>query len=251
MMKIALIGYGKMGKAIQEIAESKNALSGSKLFDIALIVDIDNRNTITKEELQSVDVAIEFTSPHTAVENIQWCFDADVPIIVGSTGWTEKLEEIKSYAIKNNKAFLFAPNFSIGVNIFFEVNRYLAEIMNEHEEYQLMLEEIHHTEKKDAPSGTALHAALDILKRIKRKSAWENDVTTDATILSVISKREPDVPGTHSIVYESGIDKIELIHTAHNRKGFASGALLAAKWILGKKGAFSMEDVLGFSKQTS
>ena len=215
-MKIALIGYGKMGKAIHEIAKEKNEKSGKTLYDIALIVDIDNRNTVTKEALQQVDVAIEFTSPHTAIENIQWCFDADIPVVVGSTGWTEKLEDIKAYAVENNKSFLFAPNFSIGVNIFFEVNRYLAKIMDEHDEYDVMMEEIHHTEKKDAPSGTALHAALDVLKRLKRKSDWENNTSDNAAVLSIISKREENVPGTHIISYESSIDRIDIIHTAHN-----------------------------------
>ncbi len=247
-MKIALIGYGKMGKAIHEIAEEKNALSGKKEYDISLIIDVDNRDKITKEELQTVDVAIEFTSPHTAVQNIQWCFDAGVPVVVGSTGWTEKLEEIKLYATMHNKSFLFAPNFSIGVNIFFEVNRYLAKIMNDHEEYEIFMEEIHHTEKKDAPSGTALHAALDVIKRIARKKNWENNETDKADTLSIISKREPNVPGTHTVTYASSIDKIELTHTAHNRKGFAGGALAAATWLVGKKGAYSMEDVLGFNK---
>jgi 4-hydroxy-tetrahydrodipicolinate reductase len=247
-MKIALIGYGKMGKAIHEIANEKNEKAGRILYDIALIVDIDNRNSISKETLQQVDVAIEFTSPHTAIENIQWCFDADVPVVVGSTGWTEQLEEIKTFALDNNKSFLFAPNFSIGVNIFFEVNRYLAKIMDEHEEYNVIMEEIHHTEKKDAPSGTALHAALDVLKRLNRKSIWENNTSDNESVLSIISKREENVPGTHIISYESSIDKIDIVHTAHNRKGFAGGALLAAEWLIGKKGAYSMEDVLGFNK---
>ncbi len=247
-MKIALIGYGKMGKAIHEVAEEKNSQGGKMKFEIPLIIDVDNRQTITKEELQQVDVAIEFTSPHTAVDNIQWCFDADVPVVVGSTGWTDQLEDMRNYAIEKNKAFLFAPNFSIGVNIFFEVNRHLAQIMNQHEEYDVTLEEIHHTEKKDAPSGTALHAALDVLKRLERKSDWKNESTEDENILSIISKREPNVPGTHLVTYESSIDKIELTHTAYNRKGFASGALLAAQWLMGKKGAYSMEDVLGFNK---
>jgi len=274
-MKIALIGYGKMGKAIHEMALQKNEINrnnnailsaqiksmdstdkianekntrlGRNEFDIALIVDVDNRLTVTKEELQQVDVVIEFTSPHTAVENIQWCFDAGVPVVVGSTGWTDKLDEIKEYARQNDKSFLFAPNFSIGVNIFFEVNRYLAQIMNQHDEYDVTLEEIHHTEKKDAPSGTALHAALDILKRLERKTDWKNGDTNKAEIVSIISKREENVPGTHVVTYESSIDKIELTHIAHNRKGFAGGALLAAEWLVGKKGAYSMEDVLGFN----
>ncbi len=247
-MKIALIGYGKMGKAIHQIAQEKNERLGKKVYDVSLIIDVDNRKSITKEELQQVDVAIEFTSPHTAVDNIKWCFDADVPVVVGSTGWTEKLDKIKQFAIDNNKAFLFAPNFSIGVNVFFEVNRYLAQIMNDLDEYDVSMEEIHHTEKKDAPSGTALHAALDVIHRLKRKSNWENVDTNDNSTLTIISKRIDNVPGTHVVTYESSIDKIDLIHTAHNRKGFAGGALLAAEWLQNKKGAFSMEDVLGFNK---
>ena len=247
-MKIALIGYGKMGKTIHEIVKEKNERAGKTVVEIVLIVDIDNRATVTKEELQQADVAIEFTSPHTAVENIKWCFEANVPIVVGSTGWTEKLDEIKKYALDNNKSFLFAPNFSIGVNIFFEVTRYLAQIMNQHQEYEVIMEEIHHTEKKDSPSGTALHAALDILKRIERKASWKNEQENTADVLSIISKREENVPGTHTVTYESSIDKIELTHLAHNRKGFAGGAVLAAEWLKDKKGAFSMEDVLGFNK---
>ena len=198
-MKIALIGYGKMGKAIHELANEKNEKLVKKHYDISLIIDVENRNSITKEDLQQVDVAIEFTSPHTAVENIKWCFDADIPVVVGSTGWTDNLTEINQYAIDNNKAFLFAPNFSIGVNIFFEVNRYLAQIMNNHDEYNILLEEIHHTEKKDAPSGTGLHAALDILKRIERKKDWINNETKNIETLSILSKREENVPGTHIV----------------------------------------------------
>lgn len=247
-MKVALIGYGKMGKAIHEIANEKNEKAGKTIIDIILIVDVDNRATVTQEALQQADVAIEFTSPHTAVENIKWCFDANVPVVVGSTGWTEHLPEIKKYANENNKAFLFAPNFSIGVNIFFEVNRYLAQIMQHHTEYDVIMEEIHHTEKKDSPSGTALHAALDILQRLERKKTWENSESKSENVLSIISKREENVPGTHTITYESSIDKIELTHLAHNRKGFAGGALLAAEWLKNKKGAYSMEDVLGFKK---
>ena len=247
-MKIALIGYGKMGKAIHEIAKEKNERLGKKLYDISLIIDIDNRKSITKEDLKKVDVAIEFTSPHTAVDNIKWCFDADVPVVVGSTGWTEKLDNIKQIALDNNKSFLFAPNFSIGVNVFFEINRILAKIMNDHEEYDVTMEEIHHTEKKDSPSGTALYAALDVIQRMKRKSNWENMETRDASTLSIISKRIDNVPGTHTVTYESSIDRIDLTHTAHNRKGFASGALLAAEWLQNKKGVFTMDDVLGFNK---
>lgn len=247
-MKIALIGYGKMGKTIHDLAKEKNETNGNNHFDIQLIIDIDNRSTTTLDQLRQVDVAIEFTSPHTAVDNIKWCFEAGIPVVVGSTGWTDKLPEIKELALKTNQSFLFAPNFSIGVNIFFEVNRYLAKIMNAHPDYAVSLEEIHHTEKKDAPSGTALHAALDILKRIERKNSWVNEASDSKNVLSVISKREPNVPGTHLITYENDIDKIELMHTAHSRKGFAGGALTAAEWLINKKGVYSMEDVLGFNK---
>ena len=247
-MKIALIGYGKMGKAIETVALEKNQKSGKNLYEIALKVDIDNRDTITLEELAQVDVAIEFTSPATAVKNIKWCFEADVPVIVGTTGWTKQLEEIRQYAAGNNKSFLFAPNYSIGVNIFFEMNRRLASIMNSYNDYDIDMTEIHHTEKKDSPSGTAIHAAIDILKRIDRKTEWVNQETQDEKILSIFSERIPNVPGTHTVRYFSEIDDIELKHTAHNRKGFATGALLAAEWIQNKKGAYSMEDVLGFNK---
>jgi 4-hydroxy-tetrahydrodipicolinate reductase len=247
-MKIALIGYGKMGKAIEQIALQKNAALGREHCTIALKVDIDNRHTITKEELAAVDVAIEFSSPSTAIDNIHWCFDANVPVVVGTTGWTKELSKIQMYAAENDKAFLFAPNFSIGVNIFFEVNRILASIMNSYPDYDVDMTEVHHTEKKDAPSGTALFAALDILKRLNRKDQWRNYASDNQATLSIISEREPDVPGTHVVRYKSDIDEIELKHTAHNRTGFASGALMAAEWLVGKTGYYSMEDVLGFNQ---
>ncbi|MCO5232066.1 MAG: 4-hydroxy-tetrahydrodipicolinate reductase [Chitinophagales bacterium] len=248
-MKIALIGYGKMGKAIEAIALEKNKKAGKDIYEIALKIDIDNRHLITTEELSQVDVAIEFTSPNTAIDNIHWCFDANVPIVVGTTGWTQQLSTIQQYAAENNKAFLFAPNYSIGVNIFFEINRQLANIMNDYDDYNIDMLEVHHTEKKDAPSGTALFAALDILKRVKRKDQWRNYASDNSGTLSIISERTPDVPGTHVVRYTSPIDDIELKHTAHNRTGFASGALLAAEWLVGKKGYYSMEDVLGFNQE--
>lgn len=243
MTKIALIGYGKMGKAIHEIANN------STDCEIALIIDIDNRNDITIEQLQTVDVAIEFTSPHTAVDNINWCLDAGVPVVIGSTGWLDQLPIIQERVINENKSLLHSPNFSIGVNIFFEMNRQLAKIMNQHTEYNVTMEEIHHTEKKDAPSGTALFAGLDIIKHLDRKTTWKNEASNEADNLDIISLREPNVPGTHTVVYSSEIDDIELKHTAHSRKGFASGALLAAKWLVGKKGVFTMDDVLGFNSK--
>jgi 4-hydroxy-tetrahydrodipicolinate reductase len=247
-MNIALIGYGKMGKAIHEIAKEKNAKAGTEKYTISLIVDIDNRQTVTHEELKQADVAIEFTSPHTAVENIKWCLEAGIPVVVGSTGWMDQLEEVKILVAEKNGTLLYSPNYSIGVNIFFEINRQLARIMNEQPDYDVQVEEIHHTEKKDAPSGTALYAGLDILRFLDRKQDWKNEKTGSEATLDIISLREPNVPGTHIISYENEIDQIELKHTAHNRKGFAAGSLLAADWVQSKKGVFTMDDVLGFNR---
>lgn len=247
-MKIALIGFGKMGKAIAEVAANRNLQLGTNAFEIIHIIDVHNRKDFSISALQDVDVAIEFTSPHTAIDNIYWCFEADVPIVVGSTGWTERLEEVRNYAIKQGKSFLFSPNYSLGVNIFFELNRMMTRIFSLYPEYDVYMEEIHHTEKKDAPSGTALYAALDILNIHPAKESWQNDKVLDKNVLSLVSKREPDVPGTHTITFESDIDKIELTHTAHSRKGFAMGALMAAQWLKDKKGAYTMDDVLGFNK---
>ncbi|HNJ61544.1 MAG TPA: 4-hydroxy-tetrahydrodipicolinate reductase [Chitinophagales bacterium] len=247
-MNIALIGYGKMGKAIHEIANQKNEQLGENKYNIQLIVDIDNRATITLEDLQKCDVAIEFTSPHTAIDNIKWCFEAGIPVVVGSTGWLDKLDEIKALASSKNQTILYSPNFSIGVNIFFEMNRQLAKIMNKYDAYDVEMEEIHHTEKKDAPSGTALYAALDVLKFVDRKADWKNEQTKSENTLDIISLREPNVPGTHTVTYNSEIDSIELKHTAHNRKGFAGGAVVAAEWLVSKKGVYTMDDVLGFNQ---
>lgn len=247
-MNIALIGYGKMGKAIHEIANEKNKLQPNQ-YNIKVIVDIDNRSTTSIEQLQTCDVAIEFTSPHTAIENIKWCFDANLPVVVGSTGWLEQLPEIEVLVQNKQKSLLYSPNFSIGVNIFFELNRQLAKIMNVYDAYEVKMEEIHHTEKKDAPSGTALYAAMDILELVDRKQDWANQDTNLPNTLDIISLREPNVPGTHTVTYSSKIDDIELKHTAHNRKGFATGALVAAEWLVGKQGVFTMDDVLGFNKK--
>lgn len=247
-MNIALIGYGKMGKAIHEIADEKNAKTGNAHFHISQIIDIDNRQTTSVDELRQADVAIEFTSPHTAVENIHWCLEAGVPVVVGSTGWLDQLETIKAKVQAMNGTLLYSPNYSIGVNIFFEINRQLARIMNAQPDYEVRIEEIHHTEKKDAPSGTALYAGLDIVRLLERKTGWKNEASGQAETLDIISLREPHVPGTHTITYSNEIDLIELKHVAHNRKGFAAGALLAAEWVLGKKGVFTMDDVLGFNR---
>ena len=236
-MKIALIGYGKMGKAIEEIALEKG-------HEIVLTIDVNNETDLNADNLSKAYVAIEFTGPDTAEKNIRTCIDAGIPVISGSTGWIEKLPGLEQYCRNENGSFLYASNFSIGVNIFFELNRKLAVMMSAHSNYNVSLEEIHHTQKKDAPSGTAITLAEDILKEVPFKKKWVNELTNRKDELSIISKRIDPAPGTHKVHYSSFIDDIEIIHTAHNRKGFAMGAVLAAEYIHDKKGVFSMRDVL-------
>lgn len=235
-MKIVLIGYGKMGKAIEKIAISK----GHEIIGRFSSQGIDN------EVLALADVAIEFSKPEAAVENIKACFTAGVPIICGTTGWLEEKEVVLQSINRTKNAFLYASNFSIGVNLFFAINKYVANMMNEQTQYDVRVEEIHHTAKLDAPSGTAISVAQDILKNIDRKTKWTNEKSDNPSDLSIFSVREDPAPGTHSVFYDSTIDTIEIKHTAHSREGFAAGAVLAAEWILGKKGVFSMNDVLGF-----
>ena len=237
-MKIALIGYGKMGKAIEEIALQKG-------HQIVLKIDISNLNDFNKENLSKADVAIEFTSPHTAFENVKKCLEYAVPVICGSTGWLEKWNEIENYCKEQNGTFLYASNFSIGVNLFFELNTYLAKLMNKYDNYNVSLTEIHHTQKKDAPSGTAITLAEQILANNSSKEKWINESTENKNELAIISERIDPAPGTHTIRYSSAIDDIEITHTAHNRIGFASGAVLAAEFVVGKKGIFTMKDALG------
>ena len=236
-MRIALIGYGKMGKAIEEIAVKKG-------HNISLVIDLHNSHDLTAENLEKADVAIEFTTPETAIKNILQCIDAGVPVVSGTTGWLEKIEDVKKACIEKQSAFLYSSNFSIGVNIFFEVNKKLAELMK-NQPYDVTIEETHHTQKKDAPSGTAITLAEQILKELSHKKKWVNDATTNKEDLSIISKRIDPAAGTHVVKYSSGVDDIEIIHTAHNRQGFAAGAVQAAEFIQGKKGIFSMKDVLG------
>ena len=238
-MKIVLIGYGKMGKAIEEI------VSADENLDIVLIIDKDNVNELTKENLQKADVAIEFTTPKTAVQNIHTCVDAGIPVVVGTTGWYDNLEAVTEYVLANNGSIVHATNFSIGVNIFFEINKILAEIMRDQPQYDVAIEETHHTQKLDAPSGTAITLAERILSKLKTKNSWVNNKTSIKEELEIISHRIENVPGTHEVIYSSEADEIKLIHTARSRKGFAEGALLAAKWIQDKKGIFTMKDVLG------
>ena len=238
-MKIALIGYGKMGKAIEEIAIDRNHTA-------VLKIDINNIDQFTKENLQQCDVAIEFTGPHSAVENISKCLDAGIPVVSGSTGWLEQWPLIKNKCESLNGTLLYASNFSVGVNLFFELNKKLAELMSRHPEYGVTMEEIHHIQKKDAPSGTAITLAEQVLENIPQKKKWINDIAKYPNELSIISKRIDPAPGTHSVKYSSAIDDIEIIHTAHSRTGFATGAVLAAEFIAGKKGIYTMKDVLHF-----
>ncbi len=236
-MRIALIGYGKMGKAIEEVALHRG-------HEIIIKIDQPNLHDFTKENMAKADAAIEFTSPHTAYDNIKSCIEFGVPVVCGSTGWTERLDEMKKIASDKNGAFIYSSNFSVGVNIFFEVNKRLAALMAPHKEYEVILEETHHTQKKDAPSGTAITLAEQILEQVRRKKQWVNEISDNTEDLEIISQRIDPAPGTHSIKYSSAIDDIEIIHTAHNRKGFATGAVLAAEFLKDKKGFFTMKDVL-------
>lgn len=237
-MKIALIGYGKMGKAIEEIAVSKG-------HSIVFKFDVSNQHEFTVNNLQLCDVAIEFTSPHGAVDNLKKCFEAGVPVVCGSTGWLADWEVVKADCEAKNGALVYASNYSIGVNLFFELNTYLAKLMSSHTDYNVMLEEIHHTQKKDAPSGTAITLAEQVLQNITSKKKWVNDISNNKEELEIISERIDPAPGTHKIKYHSPIDDIEIIHIAHNRMGFAGGAILAAEFIASKKGIYNMKQVLG------
>lgn len=237
-MQIALIGYGKMGKAIEEVALSRG-------HSVVLRIDAYNLEDFTAKKLRDADVAIEFTHPDSAFENIRKCIEAGVPVVSGTTGWLERIDEIKKICKELDGTFVYASNYSIGVNIFFEVNKRLAQLMSGHPEYDVQMEEIHHTQKKDAPSGTAITLAEQILERVPRKKQWINEPGQDPSKLNIISKRIDPAPGTHIIRYTSPIDDIEITHTAHNRVGFASGAVLAAEYAAGKKGIFTMKDVLG------
>jgi len=228
-----------MGHAIEEIAIAKG-------HEIVLRIGIENLEDFTIDAVKHADVAIEFTGPHSAAENVKKCLDAGVGVVCGSTGWLAHYEEIVNHCNNINGAFLYASNFSVGVNIFFELNNYLAKLMTPHEEYDVALEEIHHTQKRDAPSGTAITLAEQVLMHIKGKKQWVNHISDNANELEIISERIDPAPGTHKIKYKSGIDDIEIIHTAHNRKGFAGGAVLAAEYLNGKNGIYSMKDVLGF-----
>lgn len=236
-MNIALIGYGKLGKAIEEAALQK----GHK---VGLIITSQNKSDLNASNVKSIDVAIECTNPESAVENIITCLQHQIPVACGSTGWLQDLSKVQEICQQLNGSFLYASNFSIGVNLFFAINKYAAQLMAR-QGYTVGIKEIHHTQKKDAPSGTAISIAQQILEQNPTLTKWVNTATIQANELPIISERIDPASGTHIVNYNSDIDNIELIHTAHNRKGFAQGAVLAAEFITHRKGIFTMKDVLG------
>lgn len=235
-MKIAILGYGKMGKVIEKIALERG-------HSIALKVNRENLD-FDQKLLEKCDVAIEFSSPESAVGNINKCFDANVPVVVGTTGWYDSFISIKERCIAENKALLHATNFSVGVNIFYEINKKLAALMDSNGQYNVGVEEIHHTQKLDSPSGTAISIAEGVIDNLDRKVSWKNDLNVSDNELAIESIRTEDVPGTHIVKYESEIDVIEIKHEAKNRNGFAFGAVLAAEYINDKNGVFTMKNVL-------
>jgi 4-hydroxy-tetrahydrodipicolinate reductase len=237
-MKIALIGYGKMGKTIEEIALAKG-------HEIVLKIDVNNAHEFTQEQLKKAEVAIEFTGPHSAFENVSKCIQWGVPVVSGSTGWLEKWDQISALCHQYQGCLVYSSNYSIGVNLFFELNKHLATLMEPYQDYDVSMTELHHTEKKDAPSGTVISLAEQILEKIGRKNKWVNAASATPTDLVIHSERVDPAPGTHTVSYESTIDRIDIIHTAHTRKGFASGAVLAAEFANKKKGIFTMKQVLG------
>ncbi|MDO8998213.1 MAG: 4-hydroxy-tetrahydrodipicolinate reductase [Bacteroidota bacterium] len=235
-MNIALFGYGKMGKEIEAIALKRN-------HNIVLKIDKDNIATITDADLKKADVIIEFSTPHSVLENIKKCVNANVPIVVGTTGWYDSFKEIKKLCEEKNGSLFHATNFSLGVNLFFKVNSYLAELMNKYTDYDVSMEEIHHIHKLDKPSGTAITLAEQIIAKIDRKTNWSIESKNSETLF-INDIREGEVPGTHIIKYQSEVDDIEIMHKAHNRKGFALGAVIAAEFLNGKKGIYTMNDII-------
>ncbi|RYZ95872.1 MAG: 4-hydroxy-tetrahydrodipicolinate reductase [Sphingobacteriaceae bacterium] len=246
-MKIALLGYGKMGKIIEKIATDRK-------HEIVLKIDYDNLHDLTAENLQKADVAIEFTMPASVKGNMQACIDAGLPIVVGTTGWYDDIPQVKQECELKNASLIYGSNYSVGVNIFFKLNQVLAKLMNNYTYYDVQVEEIHHTQKMDSPSGTAITIAEGIIDNLDSKKEWANILIADTpgedTIqkdqLLIESHRIDSVPGTHTVIYDSEVDTIEIKHTAHNRNGFALGAVLAAEWIQDKKGFYSVKDMFNF-----
>ncbi len=236
-MKIAIIGYGKMGKTIENIAMQNGD-------EIVLRITDDNKHEFKHENLQKADVAVEFTRPEAAFDNIKTCLISGTPVVSGTTGWLDKVADIEAITAQEKGAFFYASNFSIGVNIFFALNKKLAAMMNNHASYAASIHEIHHTQKLDAPSGTAITIGEGIIENIDHLNTWTQKKTNHNELL-ITSARIDKTPGTHIVTYSSDIDEIEIIHTAKSREGFARGALMAAQWLIGKQGCFGMEDMLG------
>lgn len=247
-MKIALLGYGKMGKMIETIAQDRD-------HQIVLKIDQYNPHELTVANLQTADVAIEFSTPNTVLQNIQLCLTAKVPVIVGTTGWYGSLQKVKDDCINSKSGLMYGSNFSIGVNIFFKINKMAAKMINQFaNHYDVELEEIHHIHKLDAPSGTAITLAEDVLEEFETKTEWlsvnanqQNVTINKPEHLIIESYRQGEVPGTHSVIYDSDEDRIELKHIAHGRQGFALGAVVAAEWMVNKTGFFSVIDMYNFN----
>lgn len=238
-MKIALIGYGKMGKEIEKIALERG-------HEIVSIIDENNISAFESVAFKSADVAIEFTTPASAMDNFRKCFQAGVSVVAGTTGWLDHMPEIKSACENEGKTFFYASNYSLGVNVFFAVNKYLAKIMNDYPDYSVKMEEVHHVHKLDAPSGTAITLAEGIIENMDRKNNWNLEIENQPTDLAIHSIRRGEVPGIHEIIYESDADLISIKHDAKSRRGFALGAVVAAEFTKGKKGFLGMNDMLKF-----
>ncbi|MBD8388153.1 4-hydroxy-tetrahydrodipicolinate reductase [Dysgonomonas sp. BGC7] len=238
-MNIALIGYGKMGHEIEKIAIQRG-------HTIVSIIDVDNINDFESDAFKSADVAIEFSTPASALNNYRRAFAAGVPVVAGTTGWLEHIDEVKKACEENGKTFFYASNYSLGVNIFFVLNKYLAKIMNNYPDYDVKMEEIHHIHKLDAPSGTAITLAEGVIENIDRKDNWHLETEEKKSDLAIHCIREGEVPGIHEIIYESEADIISIKHDAKSRKGFALGAVVAAEFVKGKKGFLGMNDMLKF-----
>jgi 4-hydroxy-tetrahydrodipicolinate reductase len=238
ILKIALIGYGKMGREIHKHAPDAGV-------DVTVIIDQPEDWLKYHDQLQSVDVAIEFTSPNIVTENLKKLFEMQIPVVTGTTGWMHKLEEIEQFCKQSNGSLFYASNFSIGVNLFFALNRYLADLMLQYSDYNISLDETHHTQKLDAPSGTAISMLDDVLKINPNIKGWKfASEKPQSNEISVMAHRIEGVPGTHKLTYGSEIDSISIEHVAHNRVGFAKGALMAARWLKDKNGIFTMNDLL-------
>ena len=236
-MNIVLMGYGKMGKVIEKVAQSRG-------HNIIARIDLDNRQEFDNLSASQIDAVIEFSHPSSAFQNVKSCLEKGVPVVCGTTGWLEQKPEIEALTAQKKGAFFWSSNYSIGVNLFFELNKKLAQLMSPQQQYTVSTTEIHHTEKKDSPSGTSITIAEGIIENYPEKTQWINNEIPAENEVAIWSAREGKVPGTHIVKYISDIDQIEISHIAHGREGFALGAVIAAEWIVGKKGVFGMKELL-------